>query len=70
MALRHDATPAQVAIAWVLRQDDVCAVAKASRPEHVRENRAALDLQLTKTDLSTLNLAFPPPAERQPLVIY
>lgn len=61
VAARHHATPAQVAIAWVLRQEGVAAITKAANPAHVRENRAALELSLTKQDLATLDTAFPPP---------
>ena len=46
IAARHEATPAQVALAWLLRQPDIVAIPKASRPEHVRENRAALEIEL------------------------
>ena len=70
VAARHRATPAQVAVAWVLRQDGVTAIPKAATPAHVRENRAALDLQLTKEDLATLDSAFPPPTGPQPLELY
>ena len=70
VALRHHVTPAQVAIAWVLRLDDICVIAKAAIPAHVRENRAAVDLVLTGNDLATLSLAFPAPTGPQPLVIY
>jgi diketogulonate reductase-like aldo/keto reductase len=69
VALRRDATPAQVAIAWVLRQDGVSAVVRAGTPAHVRENRAALDLELTKDDLATLDQEFPPPTSPEPLEI-
>jgi diketogulonate reductase-like aldo/keto reductase len=67
IAEKHDATPAQVALAWVLRHDDICAIPKASIHEHVRENRAALDLQLDREDLKLLDEEFPPPAGPQPL---
>src|SRR5580704_15183696 len=43
---RHDATPAQVALAWIVRQEGIIAIPKAGTPEHVRENRAALDIVL------------------------
>jgi len=61
IAGRHDATPAQVALAWLLRQDGVMVIPKASRPEHVQENRGALDVKLTAGDLAALDRAFPPP---------
>jgi diketogulonate reductase-like aldo/keto reductase len=70
VAARHDATPAQVALAWVLRQDAVTAIPKAATPAHVRENRAALDLRLTEEDLATLDRAFPPPTRPRPLELY
>jgi diketogulonate reductase-like aldo/keto reductase len=64
------ATPAQVALAWVLRQDNVVAIPKASSLEHVRANRAAADLSLTAPELDALNEAFPSPAGRVPLEIF
>ncbi len=67
IADRHGVTPAQVALAWVLRQEGVIAIPKASTPEHVRENRAALDLQLTAEDLEELDDMFPPPDGPEPL---
>ena len=67
VAERHGATPAQIALAWVLRLDGVNAIPKAGTPAHVEENRAALDLRLTGEDLAELDGAFPPPEEKQPL---
>ena len=67
VAQRHDATPAQVALAWLLRQDGMIVIPKATRLEHVRENQAALDLKLTDDDLAALDHAFPPPKSRSPL---
>jgi diketogulonate reductase-like aldo/keto reductase len=70
VAARHPGvTPAQVALAWVLRQDDVCAIPRTGRPAHVRENRAALDIRLTSQDLADLDRAFPPPTHKQPLAM-
>jgi diketogulonate reductase-like aldo/keto reductase len=67
IAARHGATPAQIALAWVLRQPGVIAIPKASTPGHVQQNRAALDLELTAEDLAQLDQAFPPPHGPQPL---
>jgi diketogulonate reductase-like aldo/keto reductase len=67
IAARLGATPAQVALAWVLRQDGVCAIPEAGKPEHVRDNRGALDVRLTPQDLADLDEAFPPPDRKQPL---
>lgn len=60
-------TTAQVAIAWLLHQEDVVVIPKSSRIEHVNQNYAALDLQLSPTELSTLNTAFPSPTKAVPL---
>jgi diketogulonate reductase-like aldo/keto reductase len=67
VARRHGATPAQVALAWLLRRDGVVAIPKASRADHVRDNRAALDLELSTEDIAELDRAFPPPARPVPL---
>lgn len=65
----HGATPAQVALAWVLRGGDTIAIPKAGTDAHVEENRKALDLHLTADDLAALDAAFPPPSRKQPLEI-
>jgi diketogulonate reductase-like aldo/keto reductase len=67
LAARHHATPAQIALAWLLRQDGVIAIPKAATVAHVRENRAALELRLTRQDLAVLDDAFPSPTEAVPL---
>ena len=71
VARRHAATPAQAALAWLLRQDGVVVIPKAVRPQHVRENRAALELAqaLDVEDLARLDAAFPAPRRRQPLAM-
>jgi diketogulonate reductase-like aldo/keto reductase len=69
VAARHGVTAPQVALAWVLRQDGVVTIPKASRPEHVRANRAAHDLPLTEDDLAVLDRAFPPPDGPRPLEV-
>ncbi|MFJ7567597.1 aldo/keto reductase [Herminiimonas sp. NPDC097707] len=61
IADRHGVSPAQIALAWVLRQPGVIAIPKASTPAHVQQNRAALDMQLTAQDLAELDDAFPSP---------
>jgi 2,5-diketo-D-gluconate reductase B len=47
IAAAHGATPAQVALAWLIGQEGVSAVPKASSPERRRENLGALGLELT-----------------------
>ncbi|MDP9245221.1 MAG: aldo/keto reductase, partial [Chloroflexota bacterium] len=67
VAERHEATAAQVALAWVVRAPGVIAIPKASRAAHVRENAAAARLRLTKRDLEELDASFAPPDEKLPL---
>jgi diketogulonate reductase-like aldo/keto reductase len=67
IARRLDATAAQVALAWVLRQQGLVAIPKAAHVEHVRENRGALDVQLSSEDINELDDAFPPPTRKTPL---
>jgi diketogulonate reductase-like aldo/keto reductase len=67
VAERHDATPAQIALAWVVRDDGVIAIPKAADPKHVRENRGAADIKLTKRDLEELDESFPPADGKKPL---
>lgn len=69
IAARHSATPARVALAWLLAQDGVITIPKASSAEHVRDNRAALDLRLTREDLADLDRAFPPPRRKTSLAM-
>jgi diketogulonate reductase-like aldo/keto reductase len=67
IARRHNATPAQVALAWVFRRKEIIAIPKASKPEHVRENFGALELKLTDDDFALLDGDFPPPNRKVPL---
>jgi diketogulonate reductase-like aldo/keto reductase len=67
IATRHDATPAQVALAWLLRQEGIVAIPNAGTAEHVRENRAVLDIVLGEKDLGELDRVFPPPRRKVPL---
>ncbi len=67
IARRHGASPAQVALAWLIRQDGVITIPKATTIEHVDDNLGALDLRLSKDDLATLDKHFPPPKRAVPL---
>jgi diketogulonate reductase-like aldo/keto reductase len=67
VATHLGATPAQVALAWVLNHQGAIAIPKAGTPDHVRENRAALEFRLTEQELSILDQAFPPPRHKVPL---
>jgi diketogulonate reductase-like aldo/keto reductase len=67
IAEKRGATPARIAIAWLLAQPDTIVIPKAGDPEHVAENRGAADIELTETELRELDEAFPRPAKRRPL---
>ena len=77
IAERRDATPAQVALAWVLRHQDppsdgfaaakVIVIPKASNEKHVREKARSIDIKLTKEDFAELDREFPPPKSKKPL---
>lgn len=69
VARRHAATPAQIALAWLLRQEQTIVIPKAVNPSHVRENRAALDIVLNEEDLADLDRAFAPPRKKMPLAM-
>ena len=69
IADRHGAAPAQVALAWVLRRGNMIAIPKASNAEHVRQNRGALDLNLTAGDLAELDRIYPPPRRKTSLAM-
>jgi len=67
IAQSHDATPSQIALAWVLRQPNVIAIPKASTEAHVRDNAASPKIKLTKEDLTDLDGEFPPPKSKKSL---
>ncbi|WP_126220421.1 aldo/keto reductase [Burkholderia vietnamiensis] len=57
----------RVALAWVLAQPQVIAIPKAWRIEHVRDNRAALDLVLSDDERAQLDAYFRPPRSKRAL---
>ena len=74
VAARHGtslgaATPAQVALAWVLRQPNMLAIPKAGTIAHMRLNLAAVELQLEPQDMAELDQAFAPPTQKEPLAM-
>lgn len=64
---RTGASAAQIALAWLLRRNDVIAIPKTGTVAHVVDNRGAAEVQLGEEDLVELERAFPPPARRQRL---
>jgi diketogulonate reductase-like aldo/keto reductase len=62
IARRLAATPAQVALRWLLRASDVIAIPESADPDHVRANRAAPSVSLAAATIDEIDAAFPPPA--------
>ncbi|MGH6982627.1 MAG: aldo/keto reductase [Stellaceae bacterium] len=69
VAAARGATPAQVALAWLLQQTGVIVIPKAANLAHVAENRAAAEIVLTSAELAALNRAFPPPRQKMSLAV-
>lgn len=67
IAQERGVSTAQVAIAWLLHQDNVIVIPKSSRIDHVEQNHAALDLKLSVEELNVLENAFPLPTKPVPL---
>jgi diketogulonate reductase-like aldo/keto reductase len=61
IAKSMDATPAQVALAWLLEAGDVIVIPASANREHVSGNRTAADLRLDVATREALDAAFPPP---------
>jgi aryl-alcohol dehydrogenase-like predicted oxidoreductase len=60
VAARHDATPAQVALAWVQGRSDalgvpVVPIPGTKRIRYLEENVGALDVELTAADIAELD---------------
>ena len=69
VANRLGATPAQVALAWLMAQDGVMAIPKAASETHLRENFASRELVLSEADRADIDAAFPPPKQASPLAM-
>ena len=68
IAANIDATPAQLALAWLMHRHAI-AIPKASTEDHVRENRRAADIALSAKTMSAIDAAFPPPSRAKPLAV-
>jgi diketogulonate reductase-like aldo/keto reductase len=66
-AKRYGMTPAQAALAWLLKDDDIIVIPKAAHRERLQENLGALKIRLTPKQLAELDRIFPPPNGPQPL---
>jgi diketogulonate reductase-like aldo/keto reductase len=55
VAAAHDATPAQVSLAWLAGKENVVPIPKASTPTHIRENLAATELELSAAEIDRID---------------
>ena len=61
IASTHKATPAQVALAWLLAQgEDIVPIPGTKRRSYLEQNLAAISLTLSAVELAQLSAAFPP----------
>ena len=67
IAQRHNASPAQIALAWTIRKPGIIAIPKAGNTAHVEDNFRSLSIRLTEKDLYDLDTAFPAPRRKIPL---
>lgn len=63
----RDASAAQIALAWCLREPDVIAIPKSVEPERIEQNLRAQQLRLSAAELQQIDQAFPPPRAGRPL---
>lgn len=70
IAARHDASPYQIALAFLTRRPSLLTIPKSSRVAGVEDNAAAARITLTERDLATLERAFPAgaPADTLPTI--
>ncbi|MBP2236957.1 diketogulonate reductase-like aldo/keto reductase [Sinorhizobium kostiense] len=64
IAKAHQATPAQVALAFLKSRPGVISIPKTGSTERARENRDAMDIHLTADNLAELDRAFAPPKRK------
>jgi diketogulonate reductase-like aldo/keto reductase len=67
IAKAHQATPAQIALAFVISRLGVIAIPKTSSRQRAEENRASADIHLTPENLAALDAVFAPPIRKKPL---
>ncbi|NLS04775.1 aldo/keto reductase [Rhizobium sp. P32RR-XVIII] len=67
IAKANQATPAQVALAFLLERDGVIAIPKTSNADRAAENRDCVSLDISDEDWASLDHAFPPPAQKSAL---
>jgi len=55
LAEKYGKTPAQVALSWLISQENVHAIPKSTNKKHIDENLRTLDFEMKNEDLKVLN---------------
>ena len=69
IAKAYQATPAQIALAFLLDREGVIPIPKTVSLSRLQENRDAVELDITDEDFDRLDVPFPPPSSKMPLEI-
>lgn len=69
IAEQHNATPAQISLAWVIRQEGVIAIPKAVDPLHIQLNADAASIELSIEDELLINTSWPAPIRKKRLAM-
>ncbi len=69
VADKHGISPAQMAIAWTMRDPNVISIPKSVRPDRIEENLKASQITLSAQAIKDLDAAFPPPSRKMPLAM-
>lgn len=64
VAAKYQVTPMQILLSFVLRHTDVTAIPKAVERAHVKQNAAAIHINLTADDVAWISRSFPAPTRK------
>lgn len=67
IAMEHGTDASVIALAWILRQENMTAITETGNPEHAQRNALAGGIILSPADIAAINGVFPPPTSKQPL---
>jgi diketogulonate reductase-like aldo/keto reductase len=67
VAKKYGVTAIQILLCFVLRHDDMAAIPKAVKREHVEQNAAVKNIRLNEEDIERLSKDFPAPTRKMPM---
>lgn len=59
MCVKYEKSPAQIAINWLVSQQNIVTIAKTSDPAHLKENLGGIGWNLTEGDIELLRKDYP-----------